>query len=39
MPLERVRAAFYYVRTGEVVEPPDLPGREEIEALLTGGGR
>jgi DNA helicase-2/ATP-dependent DNA helicase PcrA len=37
VPVERVRAAFYYVRTGEVVEPGDLPGRDEIEALLTGG--
>jgi DNA helicase-2/ATP-dependent DNA helicase PcrA len=37
VPVERVRAAFYYVRTGEVVEPEDLPGRDEIEALLTGG--
>jgi DNA helicase-2/ATP-dependent DNA helicase PcrA len=37
VPVERVRAAFYYVRTGEVVEPDDLPGRREIEVLLTGG--
>ncbi len=36
VPVERVRAAFYYVRTGEVVVPPDLPGREEIAALLGG---
>ncbi len=36
VPVERVRAAFYYVRTGEVVEPADLPGRDEIESLLTG---
>ena len=36
IPPERVRAAFYYVRTGEVVEPDGLPGREEIEALLAG---
>jgi DNA helicase-2/ATP-dependent DNA helicase PcrA len=34
VPLERVRAAFYYVRTGDVVEPTDLPGREELEQLL-----
>ena len=33
-PLERVRAAFYYVRTGDVVEPADLPGRAELERLL-----
>jgi DNA helicase-2/ATP-dependent DNA helicase PcrA len=34
VPLDRVRAAFYYVRTGEVVEPPDLPDRPALEALL-----
>ncbi|MDI6911312.1 ATP-dependent DNA helicase [Nocardioides sp.] len=36
LPLERVRAAFYYVRTGEVVEPADLPDRPALEALLDG---
>lgn len=34
VPLERVRAAFYYVRTGEVVEPEELPDRQALEALL-----
>jgi DNA helicase-2/ATP-dependent DNA helicase PcrA len=34
VPLERVRAAFYHVRTGEVVEPDDLPDRQALEALL-----
>jgi DNA helicase-2/ATP-dependent DNA helicase PcrA len=34
VPLEKVRAGFYYVRTGELVEPRDLPGREDLEALL-----
>lgn len=34
VPLDRVRAAFYYVRTGEVVEPTDLPDRQALEALL-----
>lgn len=29
-----VRAAFYYVRTGEVVEPADLPDRAGLSALL-----
>ena len=33
-PLERVRAAFHYVRTGRTVEPADLPGRDELEELL-----
>ena len=35
VPVERVRAGFCYVRDGELVEPPELPGREEIAALLT----
>lgn len=34
VPLEQVRAAFYYVRTGELVEPDELPGRDELEKLL-----
>ena len=37
-PLEQVRAAFYYVRTGEVVEPPDLPDRQALEDILSTGG-
>ena len=36
VPVEEVAAAFYYVRDGEVVVHDDLPGREELEALLTG---
>ncbi|WP_243058094.1 ATP-dependent DNA helicase [Nocardioides sp. SR21] len=35
VPLERVRAAFYYVRTGDLVEPDDLPDRQALEALLS----
>jgi DNA helicase-2/ATP-dependent DNA helicase PcrA len=35
--LEQVRAVFCSVRTGRVVEPPDLPGREELEAVLITG--
>ncbi|WP_282971551.1 hypothetical protein [Actinospica acidithermotolerans] len=34
MPLERVGAAFLYVRTGEVVRPKNLPDREALERLL-----
>jgi DNA helicase-2/ATP-dependent DNA helicase PcrA len=34
IPLERIRAAFYYVRDGEVVTFADLPGRDELERLL-----
>ncbi len=36
IPLERVRAAFYYVRTGEVVVPDDLPDRSRLEELVAG---
>jgi DNA helicase-2/ATP-dependent DNA helicase PcrA len=36
VPLEQVRAAFYYVRTGELVEPADLPERAQLEGLLSG---
>jgi DNA helicase-2/ATP-dependent DNA helicase PcrA len=35
VPLEQVQAAFYYVRTGELVEPPALPGRAELERLVS----
>jgi DNA helicase-2/ATP-dependent DNA helicase PcrA len=35
VPVEQVRAAFYYVRSGRVVEPDELPGRDELEGLLT----
>ncbi|MFA6299654.1 MAG: PD-(D/E)XK nuclease family protein, partial [Nocardioides sp.] len=34
LPVWRVRAAFCYVRTDELVEPPDLPGRDDLEAVL-----
>jgi DNA helicase-2/ATP-dependent DNA helicase PcrA len=34
VPLDRVRAAFYYVRTGEVVPYHDLPDRAALEASL-----
>jgi len=36
IPLEGVGAAFYYVRTGDVVRPEALPGRDELMALLSG---
>ncbi len=38
VPVERVRAAFYYVRTGELVEPPDLEPRQRLEELLVNDG-
>jgi DNA helicase-2/ATP-dependent DNA helicase PcrA len=34
VPVERVRAAFYYVRSGDLVEPVGLQSRAELEALL-----
>jgi DNA helicase-2/ATP-dependent DNA helicase PcrA len=33
---EQVRAAFYYVRSAELVEPPALPGRSELEGWFAG---
>jgi len=35
VPIDRVRAAFYYVRTDRLVEHDDLPGRAELTALLS----
>jgi DNA helicase-2/ATP-dependent DNA helicase PcrA len=35
-PLERVRAAFYYVRTQALVEPDGLDDRTALERLLRG---
>jgi DNA helicase-2/ATP-dependent DNA helicase PcrA len=37
VPVERVGAAFLYVRSGNVVRPEPLPGRAELERLLAGG--
>ncbi|MPZ60008.1 MAG: AAA family ATPase [Propionibacteriales bacterium] len=37
VPLEKVTASFYYVRSGEIVTPDDLAGRDEIARLLTLG--
>ena len=37
VPLDRVRAAFYYVRSGRLVEQPDLPGRDRLEELVSPG--
>ena len=36
LPTTAVTAAFLYVRTGEVVRPGRLPGRAELERVLTG---
>jgi DNA helicase-2/ATP-dependent DNA helicase PcrA len=35
VPVERVRAAFYYVRTGDLVEHHGLADRAELESLVT----
>ncbi|MDO9456095.1 ATP-dependent DNA helicase [Nocardioides sp.] len=34
LPLEQVRAGFYYVRSGELVEPADLPDRASLEQVV-----
>jgi DNA helicase-2/ATP-dependent DNA helicase PcrA len=36
IPLDRVTAAFYYVRTGDIVRPSDLPEKDELIELLNG---
>ncbi|WP_420750055.1 RecB family exonuclease, partial [Rhodococcus sp. O3] len=38
LPLDRVRAAFHYVRTGRTVAPADLPGAGELEQLIRSAG-
>ena len=38
VPLEDVRAAFYYVRTGQLVEPDGLADRQALEGILSSGG-
>ncbi|WP_042801721.1 PD-(D/E)XK nuclease family protein, partial [Streptomyces sp. C] len=35
-PLDRVTAAFLHVRSGRVIRPRDLPGRERLERILQG---
>ncbi len=37
VPVEKVRAAFHFVRTGETVEPADLPDRPALDRMVTGG--
>ncbi len=36
VPLEQVDAAFYYVRSGDIVPYDDLPDRAELERLVAG---
>ena len=35
VPVEHVRAAFYYVRTGDLVEPTETMTRADLEALIS----
>ncbi|OAV79359.1 ATP-dependent DNA helicase [Dietzia sp. 111N12-1] len=35
--LDRVRAAFHYVRSGRMIEPAPLPDADELSRLLTDG--
>ncbi|MFJ3878806.1 UvrD-helicase domain-containing protein [Streptomyces sp. NPDC090077] len=35
-PLDRVSAAFLHVRSGRVIRPRDLPGRDRLERILQG---
>ncbi|WP_244929451.1 ATP-dependent DNA helicase [Nocardioides sp. W7] len=35
VPLDQVRAAFFHVRSGELVEPEGLAGRAELEKLFS----
>ena len=37
VPLDQVRAAFFYVRTGSQVEPDQLPDRPELERIAAVG--
>ncbi|WP_312856210.1 ATP-dependent DNA helicase [Nocardioides pelophilus] len=37
VPVEQVRAAFYYVRSGDLVEPAGLADRAELEAMVSPG--
>ncbi|RMI35189.1 ATP-dependent helicase [Nocardia stercoris] len=32
--IENIDAAFHYVRSGRTIRPPDLPGPDELEALI-----
>ncbi|TCO45470.1 DNA helicase-2/ATP-dependent DNA helicase PcrA [Kribbella antiqua] len=36
IPLHNVTAAFYYVRTADIIRPANLPGRQELITLLNG---
>jgi DNA helicase-2/ATP-dependent DNA helicase PcrA len=39
VPVEQVEAAFFYVRSGDLVQHDGLPGRMELEAIIAGETR
>ncbi|GGG12238.1 putative ATP-dependent DNA helicase [Rhodococcoides trifolii] len=39
VPLDSVRAAFHYVRSGRTIAPDDLPDARELERLIENSGR
>ncbi|HZX06141.1 ATP-dependent DNA helicase [Kribbella sp.] len=36
IPLTQITAAFYYVRTGDIIRPENLPGKQQLTELLNG---
>jgi DNA helicase-2/ATP-dependent DNA helicase PcrA len=36
IPLTHITAAFYYVRTADIIRPDDLPDKQQLIALLNG---
>ncbi|MFF0264250.1 UvrD-helicase domain-containing protein [Kribbella sp. NPDC004536] len=36
IPLSQITAAFYYVRTGDIIRPQNLPDKAELTTLLNG---
>jgi DNA helicase-2/ATP-dependent DNA helicase PcrA len=36
IPLDQVTAAFYYVRTADIIRPEDLPDKQQLIELLNG---
>ena len=36
IPIDQVTAAFYYVRTADIIRPENLPTKKELTMLLNG---
>lgn len=36
IPLNQVTAAFYYVRTADIIRPENLPDKQQLTTLLNG---